>query len=106
MFPFFVRRRESTGHAASVIFEVFPQEKKLRDGDPIGFLQLFMSLLKLFTHDGGVGKNGFRGEHPSIEEGNNAGNDHGAFLNRGGSPELIYAVTICTGKLGKVNLLA
>ena len=78
---------------------MFPHEKKLRDGDAVGFFQPFPQAAA------GERNNGFRGEHPCVQKRNDAGNDYAAFLNRGGSPVLIKAVTMFTGKVGEVNFL-
>ena len=90
----------STGHAPSVVFEVFPHEKKLRDGDAVGCFQAFPQAAA------GERNKGFRGEHPGIQKRHDAGNDYAAFLDRGGSPVLIHAVTMFTSKVGEVNFLA
>ena len=83
-----------------MVFEVFPHEKKLRDGDAVGFFQAFPQAAA------GERNNGFRGEHPGIQKRHDAGNDYAAFLDRGGSPVLIHAVTMFTSKVGEVNFLA
>jgi hypothetical protein len=62
----------STGHAPSVVFEMFLHEEELRDGDAVGIFQAFPEAVA------GEGNNGFRGEHPCIQKRNDAGSDHAA----------------------------
>ena len=56
------------------VFVVFTHEYELRNGDPVRFLQLFT------RGAAGEGDNRFGGEHPCVQEWNDAGYKDAAFL--------------------------
>ena len=79
---------------------VFAHEHELRNSYPVRFLELFTG------GAAGEGDDRFRGEHPSVQEWNDAGYKDAAFFYRGGSLVFVYPVAIVMGKVGEVKFFA